>query len=64
MDDVITFLKQNDLDKFIDLFREEKINGKTLLKLNDEYLVEYGVSRKIDRVRILDAIDELRQPGY
>ena len=63
VDDVIVFMKQHDLDNFTDLFRKEKINGKVFLKLTDEDLVEYGVSRKVDRKRILEEIDELRQQG-
>ncbi len=62
MEDVVEFLKQHELDNFIDLFRKEKINGKRLLKLTDEDLIELGVSRKFDRKNILEEIDEIR-PG-
>ena len=59
--DVSKFLKQHDLDKFINLFLQEGINGQTLLALTDADLKEYGVIRTIDRKRILREIDQIRQ---
>ena len=63
MEDVVVFLKQRDLNKFVELFRKEEINGKRLLAMTDEDLSGYGVSRPVDRKNILTEVDEIR-PGY
>jgi hypothetical protein len=63
VEDVVVFLKQRDLNKFVELFRKEEINGKRLLAMTDEDLSGYGVSRPVDRKNILTEVDEIR-PGY
>ncbi len=63
VDDVITFMKQHNLSKFIELFKKEEINGKFFLKLTDEFLQDIGLDKRFDRVRILEEIDEIRQQG-
>jgi hypothetical protein len=60
VEDVIEFLKQHALEKFTEIFRQNNINGKRLLKLTDEDLIELGVSLEFDRKNILEEIDKIR----
>ena len=49
---VLTFLKQNKLDKYIDTFQQWAIDGDLLLEADDSVLKELGVSSALDRKKI------------
>ena len=49
---VLTFLKQNKLDKYIDTFQQWAIDGDLLLEADDSVLEELGVNSALDRKKI------------
>ena len=49
---VLTFLEQNKLDKYRDIFQESGMDGDLLLEADDSVLKELGVSSALDRTRI------------
>ena len=49
---VLTFLEQNKLDKYRDIFQESGMDGDLLLEADDTVLKELGVSSALDRTRI------------
>ena len=49
---VLTFLEQNKLDKYRDIFQESGIDGDLLLEADDTVLKELGVNSALDRTRI------------
>ena len=61
VEDVLVFLKQQGLSKWIPLFEKEEINGKTLLKLTSKHLRELAVEREFDCDRILDEIRDMKK---
>ncbi len=60
VDEVLSFMKQRDLDEWIPLFTKKKINGKKLLVLTDEHLKDLGVELKFDRECIMAEINEMK----
>ena len=51
LETVLTFLKQNNLSKYCDIFQEWGMDGDLLLEVDDRVLKEMGVSA-LDRMRI------------
>ena len=49
---VLTFLEQNKLDKYRDIFQESGMDGDLLLEADDTVLKELGVRSALDRTRI------------
>ena len=52
MQSVLTFLEQNKLDKYHDIFQESGMDGDLLLEADDSVLKELGVSSAVDRKKI------------
>ena len=50
---VLTFLKQNRLDKYSAIFQKSGMDGDLLLEADDSVLKELGVSSALDRNRIM-----------
>lgn len=49
---VLTFLEQNKLGKYRDIFEKSGIDGDLLLEANDNVLKELGVKSPLDRKKI------------
>ena len=49
---VLTFLEQNKLGKYRDIFEESGMDGDLLLEADDSVLKELGVSSALDRKKI------------
>ena len=49
---VLTFLKQNKLDKYCDIFQESGMDGDLLLEADDSVLEELGVNSAVERLKI------------
>ena len=53
MPTVLTFLEQNKLKKYCDIFEESGMDGDLLLEADDSVLKELGVRSALDRIRIM-----------
>ncbi len=60
VDDVLSFMKQRDLDEWIPLFEKRKINGKKLWLLTSKDLQDLGVELEFDRKCIMAEIEEMK----
>ena len=49
---VLTFLEQNKLNKYHDIFQKSGMDGDLLLEADDSVLEELGVRSALDRTRI------------
>jgi len=59
-DEVAQWLQSRKLDELVDIFRSNYITGDTLLVLDEPTLVEFGVTRALDRKKIIGGIQALK----
>lgn len=52
VEDVLSFLKSNQLGQYVTAFEEFEINGELLIQFGDDELKELNVTRALDRLKI------------
>ena len=63
IDEFKSFMYEEDLGDYIDLFIREKLIGETVLaSLTNEELAQIGVSKLGDRKRMLEAFNSFKPP--
>lgn len=60
-EEVIDWICSIDYAEYIEFFKEKKITGKMLLRMNDKRLMALGIEDMFAREGIMDQIDELKQ---
>jgi hypothetical protein len=58
--DVAQFLRVNDCANYCDSFSKQKVDGKTLMNLNKEDILEYTGGKVGPSLKIFDLIQQLK----
>lgn len=61
--DVSDWLRSIKMDKYVECFEKDGVDGAFLSQIDDECLKDLGVSRVIDRRKIIGNIEKLRLSG-
>ncbi|XP_012274896.1 uncharacterized protein LOC105696760 [Orussus abietinus] len=61
---MVLLLEQFGLNRFIPLFLEQEVDAELFLMLNDEDLLELGITNKLDRIILLEIIMSLINIGH
>ena len=64
LEDVSTWLKSMKFEQYVENFKENDVDGALLSQVDDEALLEIGVTSRLHRKRILGNIEKLRLTNF